>query len=263
MVKLFGKSLFEKKATPKLYDWAQHGILRMDSHYGEAYIELTQQVYAVGPGETAPGKKIKKPAAKKEERPITPKELFELKTLNKPAFAINCDPVYIDGEVATLKAKLEVLPPKPRIKKPRSGREYLIGEGGAVSYGRQEVESMIERLTNRKLYEKNKKFFEEYPYTTNDAIREVLANHKKLEAITVDSMVPDLPADAIQAIKDYQTTTQGLCGKHPVFYLIREKAEQASVARKRDPILLAQSPFGFFWQILGAWDKEVVLLEEL
>ena len=32
---------------------------------------------------------------------------------------------------------------------------------------------------------------------------------------------------------------------------------------KRDPILLAQSPFGFYWQILGAWDKEMLLLGEL
>ena len=30
-----------------------------------------------------------------------------------------------------------------------------------------------------------------------------------------------------------------------------------------NPILLVQSPFGIYWQILGAWDKELVLLEEL
>jgi len=32
---------------------------------------------------------------------------------------------------------------------------------------------------------------------------------------------------------------------------------------KRDPILLAQSPFGFYYNILGAWEKEMVYLPEL
>ena len=33
--------------------------------------------------------------------------------------------------------------------------------------------------------------------------------------------------------------------------------------KQRDPILLVQSPFGFYWQILGAWDKEMLILSEL
>jgi hypothetical protein len=56
---------------------------------------------------------------------------------------------------------------------------------------------------------------------------------------------------------------EALCNKKAVFYLISEKKQQKEVLRRRDPILLAQSPFGFFWQILGAWDDEVKFLEEL
>jgi hypothetical protein len=132
-------------------------------------------------------------------------------------------------------------------------------------YGRQEVESMIERLTARKALQTAsvKKTVDTWPHTTNDAIRAVLADNKHLEAIEISRMLPDMPKEAIDAMKAYEDLTKQLQGKKPVFYLIREKKKESDVQRKRDPILLAQSPFGFFWQILGAWDKEVVLLDEL
>jgi hypothetical protein len=54
-----------------------------------------------------------------------------------------------------------------------------------------------------------------------------------------------------------------LCGKKPVFYVIAEPDKFRKAYERRDPILLVQSPFGFYWQILGAWDKEMILLSEL
>ena len=47
------------------------------------------------------------------------------------------------------------------------------------------------------------------------------------------------------------------------FYSIAEKEMFNDEYKRNDPILLVQSPFGIYWQILGAWDKELVLLEEL
>ncbi len=44
---------------------------------------------------------------------------------------------------------------------------------------------------------------------------------------------------------------------------IADKKDFEKKDKRRDPILLAQSPFGHFWQILGAWDKEMLFLEEL
>lgn len=261
-MKVFGKTLFERKVTPKLYDFAQHGLLRMSEGYG---MELTQEVFTVQAGETAPGVKKPKPKKEKEAIKLTPKGVFELKTLNKPEFAINCDPEYLNAEIEVLTGKLEVLAPTPSKKKKRGDpmQQLVSFDGGAVKYGRQEVASMKERLENRRLYKTYQDDFSEWPYTTNDAIREVLDKNKHLEARPADAMVPDLPKDAISAIKAYTTATEAVSGKRPVFYLIAEKKDQGEVARKRDPILLAQSPFGFFWQILGAWDKEVVLLDEL
>lgn len=255
-MKLFGKSLFDKKTVPKLYDFAQHGILGMAGSYGVGYTQLytDAQLMDVPP---EPKKKLVEKAVPKP----TPKELHVLKTLNKPEFAINCDPAYLDAELGTMRLKQDIIG-KPKSKKSK-GIEVILFEGGQLGYGQQEVASMIERLSNRKRYTKYESVYSEYPYTTNDAIRELLENQEHLEARTVEGMLPDLPKEAVQAIKKYTNTTEQLCGKRPVFYLIAEKEEGKAVQRKRDPILLAQSPYGFFWQILGAWDKEVVFLDEL
>ena len=61
----------------------------------------------------------------------------------------------------------------------------------------------------------------------------------------------------------YTEHTVSVCGKKPIFYVIAEPDKFRKAFEKRDPILLVQSPFGFYWQILGAWDKEMLLLGEL
>ena len=253
-MQLFGIKLFEKKKVDKLYDFAQHGILRMQENYGEtAYIELVTQ-------DVPPNKK--KVAKKKEVPKPTPKEIYQLKTLNQPEFQVNADPGYLDKEIAILEKKLSLYPTPPK-KKKKGVEGILMGEGGAVAYGRKEVQSMIERLNNRRKISVVMAQVNKYPHTTNEAVRQVLADNKHLEARQVEPMLPDLPDEAVDAMKEYTELCKTLCGKRPVFYLIAERKDEREVQRKRDPILLAQSPFGFFWQILGAWDKEVVLLDEL
>lgn len=60
-----------------------------------------------------------------------------------------------------------------------------------------------------------------------------------------------------------EATTVELCQLKPVFYVIAEESDFKEKDKKRDPILLAQSPFGVYYDILGAWDKEMLLLSEL
>jgi len=75
--------------------------------------------------------------------------------------------------------------------------------------------------------------------------------------------VPEFPEDAMSVMKRYTKMVKNICNKKPVFYVIGEKKDFKEKYKKRDPILLVQSPFGFYWQILGAWDKEMLLLSEL
>jgi hypothetical protein len=54
-----------------------------------------------------------------------------------------------------------------------------------------------------------------------------------------------------------------LSNKTTHFYVIADKKDFDKTPAKRDPILLAQSPFGFFWNILGAWSDEMIFLGDL
>lgn len=257
-MKLFGKTVFDKKVIEPLYDFAQFGLLSADGQSGYDYAQPVV-AYAVQAGETAPGVKAKE-SKKKNEPERTPKEIYELKTLNQPAFAINCGDAYIDEQLDILREKL-VLLEKPR--KQKAPKHALLYEAGPVMYGRQECESMIDRLNYRRRYAEFEQDFSEWAYTTSDAIRALMTAQKHLTVDKVLNQVPDLPKEAVHEIKKYNALVSDLAGKKPVYYLISEKKKQGEVGRRRDPILLAQSPFGFFWQILGAWDKEVVFLEEL
>jgi hypothetical protein len=130
------------------------------------------------------------------------------------------------------------------------------------NYSKREVQGLIERLENRKQWHKYKNFFQEFQNTTDEKIDALLDNYD-LVMKTSDLFIPEFPDDAIAVMKKYTDNMQKLCKKKPVFYVIAEPDKFKKAYEKRDPILLVQSPFGFYWQILGAWDEEMVLLSEL
>lgn len=129
-------------------------------------------------------------------------------------------------------------------------------------YSKREVVGMIERLQNRKHWDKFSKYFNGFQNTTDEKIDDLLEKYD-LVMKTSDLFVPEFPDDAIKIMKSYTTQMKKLCDKKPVFYVIAEPDKFRKAYEKRDPILLVQSPFGFYWQILGAWDKEMMLLSEL
>lgn len=129
-------------------------------------------------------------------------------------------------------------------------------------YAKREVEGLLERLENRKKYAEHKSFFDGFQNTTDEKI-EILLDKYELVMRTSDIFVPEFPDDAIASMKNYTDKMVELCGKKPLFYVIATEDKFQEKYKQRDPILLAQSPFGFYWQILGAWDKEMLLLSEL
>ena len=130
------------------------------------------------------------------------------------------------------------------------------------SYSKREVEGLIERLENRKKWHKFKNFFNEFQNTTDEKI-DILLEKYDLVMKTSDLFIPEFPDDAIEVMRKYTDSMERLCKKKPVFYVIAEPDKFKKAYERRDPILLVQSPFGFYWQILGAWDKEMILLSEL
>ena len=129
-------------------------------------------------------------------------------------------------------------------------------------YTKRELEALVERLENRKQYAENREFFEQFQNTDEFKI-ERLCNTHKLVMKESDIFIPEFPDEAILIMKEYTEQAEAITGQKTVFYVIATKEDFRDADDKRDPILLAQSPFGFFYQILGAWDEEMILLQQL
>jgi hypothetical protein len=129
-------------------------------------------------------------------------------------------------------------------------------------YTKTELKGIIERLENRKKYNEFRSYFEQFPNTTDEKIDQLLSKYL-LVMKESDIFVPEFPKEAITVMREYTEQVKKLCNKIPVFCVIAEQKMFEKSWEKRDPILLAQSPFGFYYQILGAWDKEMILLSEL
>lgn len=178
---------------------------------------------------------------------ITPKDVYQLKLLHDETFAVKTDPKYVDEQIETIKDKLDTI----------KSSDY------DMNYGTTELASILMRMENRKKYPTHQKFYSEFPYTTSARVADLVKTHDHLQLGQVAQFIADMPKDAVNVMKDYAKETKELCGKKPVFYIIADKKDFKKSESRRDPILLAQSPFGHFWQILGAWDEEMILVDEL
>src|SRR6266567_3070163 len=168
-MKVFGKDVFTKKKRAELYDFAQHGLI--GSYSGP--IAVGGYAIAVAPMEGGINvganslTNNKEPKPPKEKPTITPKELYRLQALNMPDFGLNCDPAYIEKEASLLERKARLI----------HIEQSTFQGGGKIVYGKQELESLAERLRNRLLYSAHSIYFEQFPYTSSDTINKVLEKH--------------------------------------------------------------------------------------
>ena len=136
-------------------------------------------------------------------------------------------------------------------------------------FAKQEVEGLIICLENRHKYDRRcslgmtfREYFSHYDATDEARIDALLKKHN-LVMKRADIFVPEFPADAVKVMDECTKLTDELCGKKPQFFVIANEDQFRDANGKRDPILLVQSPFGFYYYILGAWDKEMLYLPEL
>lgn len=258
---MFGKSLFKFNRKEQMLVPAMNKIKEskylIDFHgdtgstFGRiesltAWTASNGSIVAVGPSDVKTVKSAdeKKPEVKEK---VTPKGVYKLGMLHDKEFKLNTDPEYVDGQIATFKDKLALI----------KAEEYN------MQRGTNEIASILQRMENRKKYADVKTVFEEFPYTTSSKIDAVIKENDHLQLGQVAQFMADMPKDAVDAMKRYNAGCDKLCGKQAVFYIIADKKDFKKSNSRRDPILLAQSPFGHFWQILGAWDDEMVFLEQL
>lgn len=261
-IKLFGKELFEFNKVehailPNVYNVIRDSKYLPDfnsnvanntlegSWINQSVMEITAEGININSSESTKGKKKVEP--KKTVKQLTPKEVYSLKMLHDKSFKLNTNEAYVDKQVADFKDKLALI----------KSEEY------DMQRGTSQISSILIRMENRKKYAKFNDFFEQYPYTTTTKINELVKEHNYLKMGQVAQFLADMPAEAVAVMKEYNKKTKELCDKQAVFYIIADKKDFEETKKRRDPILLVQSPFGHFWQILGAWDKEMILIEEL
>ena len=252
-MKLFGRELFtfKKKEDQYLYNFAQHGLV--DQEYNIANFISTEELQKSGD-------KNKKKGRPRDVIRVTAKGIYHMGSLNDHDFIIKVDPGYIDEQVEYAQEKLKLYPVLKKIKFDKQGWGV---ESGSTKYGREEVVSIIERLNNRKNISKAKEVVAKYPHTTSALINQVLKENDNLRCNRADEFIPDFPRVAVKAMEEYNSMCLKVCDKKTYFYVIADKKDFEVKNKRRDPILLAQSPFGFFWQILGAWDEEMIYLGDL
>jgi hypothetical protein len=133
---------------------------------------------------------------------------------------------------------------------------------------RETTTDVIERLRARKKYVEDpaiQEFFAKFKCTSDAHINALLDKpelaHLKLGP--ADDFIPEMPADALEKMLAYSDKVVEVTGSKPVFYLIAKSNDFKKIAGKRkdrDPILLVQAPFGFYWQIIGAWGVDDMIL---
>jgi hypothetical protein len=113
-------------------------------------------------------------------------------------------------------------------------------------------------LKARAKYKKSRKDFK-WAISNNDMI-EKLQKKYKVQLCSFASYVKCVPNEALDELEKYLNAYHKIRKDDPELKLI---TDYQGPEHRRDPILLARSPFGRWWYVLGAWDKEVEIVDDL
>lgn len=120
-------------------------------------------------------------------------------------------------------------------------------------------------LEARKRGLKNKVSFRWAPTTLS--LVNALVMKYKLSYVDFYGYAKNIPMEAIDELEAFIEEYSKVRDDKPLLKLIIDDepapGQKVSAERKKDPILLASSPFGKFFYILGAWDKEVQIVDDL
>ena len=107
---------------------------------------------------------------------------------------------------------------------------------------------------------KEKKYTIPWKTTTRKLIDD-LCNKYKLMACSFSGYYKNVPNEALEQLEAYQKMWKKYRGEDtPEVGLV---CDEGGKEQKKDPILYASSPFGNWYYVLGAWDKEVEYVDEI
>jgi hypothetical protein len=215
-----------------------------DRYGSGGVVEVSQNDFPGRRGRTKASSRRKRVKRQTIEVPVTPKSVLAELERRPTMWALNG----LDSKIDLLKEKLEIT------------QQHV---------ARNELQALIDLLENRKKVEELDstgtpfgQFFAQFD-TTDDAKVQALCTKHGLVKRPADIFIPEFPADATRIMTAYIKKCKELTGKKPLLFVIATPESFNEAYGKRDPILLASSPFGFYYHILGAWDAEMLYLPEL
>ncbi len=125
----------------------------------------------------------------------------------------------------------------------------------------KDEERALAMLEARVKYPKYSKFFA-WKTTTKEHIKKLITKYD-LEHGDVKNYVRKIPELAITSMEKYNDIYKKITKDPPKFSLIAPPKYFKDKKSRTDPILLARSPFGDYYYILAAWDKEISMVSEL
>ena len=168
---------------------------------------------------------------RKEVKPI---EVFQELTADEPQIDLN-----------GLDKKIEIVKRRSKLFKQLSGSSF--DEDMALKY-----------LRARKNFPKYGKLFV-WKITTDDKIQ-ALCKQYKVQLVSFGGYKKNVPMEALDQLEKFLDAHEKVTDVKPDFSLIVDSGGKET---RKDPILLARSPFGKWYYILGAWDKEVEIVDDL
>ncbi len=187
-----------------------------------------------------------------ERKAVEPKAVFE---------EIKRENVEID--FTNLDEKIKVVEERINILKEHLTTEHLQDEHRALFF-----------LKNRRTYLKTQKANPlDWAMTTEEAVTDLCTRYK-LRTVPLKQFYTLVPKDGIKEMDRYTKAYKAITGDLPIFELVikensfQDKPEEKKEVEKqrkkdRDPILLANSPLGNFMFVLGAFDDEIEVVDEI
>ncbi len=205
--------------------------------------------YAVLNSGDGPVKKTAPPVDPR--RAVEPKDVF--KEIKTEPLAVSFDD--LPRKIAAVEQRIEVL-------KEHLDPQHLGDENRALFYLRNRLKYLSTR----------KKHPLDWAMSTNEAIDDLCRTYK-LKVVPLKQFYTLVPEQGVKEMDRYSKAYKAITGDAPIFNLVikddpkaepkKDDPKPAQAKKDRDPILFANSPLGNHVFVLGAWDDEVEIVDEI
>jgi len=169
---------------------------------------------------------------------------------------IDKKPVEVFQEIISEEPKMNLQDLDKQIDMVTRRKEILQSHIGQNSF--PDETQALTFLNSRKKYLKFKHLLK-WQVTNDSKITELCKKYKVMK-VGFSGYYKNVPMEAIDEIEKFSNVHAKITDVMPMFWLI---VDDGGKETRKDPILLAQSPFGKWYYVLGAWDKEVEIVDDL